>query len=59
MRSPHIAGNEVLMPPFEGIGLEMHESPYLRGNSPARLEPGNTFSNEPGSRPFPTATMRR
>ncbi|KAG8901574.1 hypothetical protein FRB99_005207 [Tulasnella sp. 403] len=31
-----------------GIGLELHESPYLRGGNPDALEIGNTFSVEPG-----------
>ncbi|KAG8984572.1 hypothetical protein FRB93_006417 [Tulasnella sp. JGI-2019a] len=31
-----------------GIGLEMHESPYLRGGYKKEIEIGNTFSNEPG-----------
>jgi len=31
-----------------GIGLEGHESPYLRGGSNDIIEIGNTFSNEPG-----------
>ncbi|KAG8979305.1 hypothetical protein FRB90_008109, partial [Tulasnella sp. 427] len=30
-----------------GIGLDLHESPYLRGDSQDPLEIGNTFSNEP------------
>ena len=31
-----------------GIGLEGHEWPYLVGKSDVVLEPGMTFSNEPG-----------
>ena len=31
-----------------GIGLEGHESPYLVGSNHDQIEPGNTFSNEPG-----------
>jgi len=31
-----------------GIGLEGHESPYLRGGNDAIISVGNTFSNEPG-----------
>ncbi|KAH9966418.1 peptidase M24 [Russula dissimulans] len=31
-----------------GIGLEGHESPYLRGGSNDIIEIGHTFSNEPG-----------
>lgn len=31
-----------------GIGLDGHEHPYLVGNSDTVLEPGMTFSNEPG-----------
>jgi Xaa-Pro dipeptidase len=31
-----------------GIGLEGHEEPYFDGGSEVRLEPGMTFSNEPG-----------
>ncbi|HEX7117542.1 MAG TPA: Xaa-Pro peptidase family protein [Longimicrobiales bacterium] len=31
-----------------GIGLEGHEWPYLVGNSDVVLEPGMTFSDEPG-----------
>lgn len=31
-----------------GIGLDMHESPYLVGGNHATLKPGMTFSDEPG-----------
>jgi Xaa-Pro aminopeptidase len=31
-----------------GIGLDIHEHPYLVHNSKTVLEPGMTFSNEPG-----------
>ncbi|KIY43628.1 Creatinase/aminopeptidase [Fistulina hepatica ATCC 64428] len=31
-----------------GIGLEGHESPYLRGGSDSILKSGHTFSDEPG-----------
>jgi Xaa-Pro dipeptidase len=31
-----------------GIGMEVHEAPYLVRGSEQRLEPGNTMSNEPG-----------
>lgn len=31
-----------------GIGLDIHEPPYLVGNNQARLAEGNVFSNEPG-----------
>lgn len=31
-----------------GIGLQVHESPYLRGGNDVVLSPGNVFSNEPG-----------
>ncbi|KAJ7273204.1 Creatinase/aminopeptidase [Mycena rebaudengoi] len=31
-----------------GIGLEVHEQPYLNGGSKSILETGHTFSNEPG-----------
>ena len=31
-----------------GIGLEGHESPYLRGGSDDVILSGHTFSNEPG-----------
>src|SRR5690606_14168449 len=31
-----------------GIGLEGHEWPYLVGNSKVVLEPGMSFSDEPG-----------
>jgi hypothetical protein len=34
--------------PLIGIGLEGHESPYLRGGSDVVIEVGHTFSNEPG-----------
>ena len=33
---------------YSGIGLQMHETPYLRGGNNIRLSIGNTFSNEPG-----------
>ena len=33
---------------WQGIGLEEHESPYLRGGSDDIIETGHTFSNEPG-----------
>jgi len=31
-----------------GIGLQVHESPYLQGGNDVVLSPGNVFSNEPG-----------
>jgi len=31
-----------------GIGLEVHEAPYLRGGSSDIIRPGHTFSDEPG-----------
>jgi Xaa-Pro dipeptidase len=31
-----------------GIGMEVHEAPYLVRGAEHRLEPGNTMSNEPG-----------
>ncbi|KAG8955263.1 hypothetical protein FRC03_011237 [Tulasnella sp. 419] len=31
-----------------GIGMELHESPYLRGGNDVPLASGNTFSDEPG-----------
>ncbi|MGH2625871.1 MAG: M24 family metallopeptidase [Anaerolineales bacterium] len=31
-----------------GLGLEAHEPPYLRGDNPLTLEPGMTFTVEPG-----------
>lgn len=31
-----------------GIGLEGHEQPYLRGGTDNVIQPGHTFSNEPG-----------
>ncbi|PFH50072.1 hypothetical protein AMATHDRAFT_4319 [Amanita thiersii Skay4041] len=31
-----------------GIGLEVHEQPYLRGGSEVILKSGHTFSDEPG-----------
>lgn len=31
-----------------GIGLEVHEDPYLRGGSADVIATGHTFSNEPG-----------
>jgi Xaa-Pro dipeptidase len=31
-----------------GIGLDGHEPPYFDGGDPTPLEPGMTFSNEPG-----------
>jgi Xaa-Pro dipeptidase len=31
-----------------GIGLQVHEPPYLRQGNPQILEPGMTMSNEPG-----------
>jgi Xaa-Pro aminopeptidase len=33
---------------FPGIGLEVHEAPYLNGGSETILQVGNAFSNEPG-----------
>ncbi|KAG8929632.1 hypothetical protein FRC02_005297 [Tulasnella sp. 418] len=32
-----------------GIGMELHESPYLRGGNDVPLASGNTFSDEPGT----------
>ena len=37
--------DDVLKP---GIGLEMHEEPYLRGGTDDIISPGHTFSDEPG-----------
>ena len=31
-----------------GLGLEVHEDPYIRAGSPLLLEPGMTFTVEPG-----------
>jgi Xaa-Pro aminopeptidase len=31
-----------------GIGMEMHEAPWISGDSPTLLEPGMAFSVEPG-----------
>ena len=31
-----------------GLGMEGHEDPYIRGDSPLPLQPGNTFTIEPG-----------
>jgi Xaa-Pro dipeptidase len=31
-----------------GIGMEAHEPPYIRGDNPQALEPGMTFTVEPG-----------
>jgi Metallopeptidase family M24 len=31
-----------------GIGMQMHESPYLRGGSKDIILTGHTFSDEPG-----------
>ncbi len=31
-----------------GVGLEIHEQPYIVGNNALRLEPGMVFSDEPG-----------
>jgi Xaa-Pro dipeptidase len=31
-----------------GIGVEAHEAPYIRGDNVQRLEPGMTFTVEPG-----------
>jgi Xaa-Pro aminopeptidase len=31
-----------------GVGMEAHESPYIRSGNPELLEPGMTFTVEPG-----------
>ncbi len=31
-----------------GLGMEGHEAPYMRGGNPMLLEPGMTFTVEPG-----------
>jgi len=31
-----------------GIGLQMHEAPYLRGGNGVKFLIGNDFSNKPG-----------
>ena len=31
-----------------GIGLEVHEDPYLRGGNDLIIKTGHTFSDEPG-----------
>jgi Xaa-Pro aminopeptidase len=33
---------------YIGIGLEVHEGPYLNGGSEDVLDTGHTFSDEPG-----------
>ncbi|CAG8728716.1 4934_t:CDS:2, partial [Acaulospora colombiana] len=33
---------------FIGIGIQIHEAPYLRGGNDVALAKGNVFSNEPG-----------
>lgn len=33
---------------YLGIGLEVHEGPYLRGGTDDVIKSGHTFSNEPG-----------
>ena len=39
---------ELVLTSYLGIGLQMHETPYLRGGNNVRLSIGNAFSNEPG-----------
>lgn len=39
---------ELALTGYSGIGLQVHEAPYLRGGNNVRLSIGNTFSNEPG-----------
>jgi Xaa-Pro aminopeptidase len=36
-----------------GIGLEVHEDPYIVQGNPELLQPGNAFSVEPGIYPGP------
>ena len=31
-----------------GVGLEIHEAPYIRDGNPMLLRPGMTFTIEPG-----------
>jgi Xaa-Pro dipeptidase len=31
-----------------GLGMQGHEEPYVRGDNPQKLEPGMTFTIEPG-----------
>jgi Xaa-Pro aminopeptidase len=33
---------------LSGIGLEVHEAPYLNGGNDVILQQGHAFSNEPG-----------
>jgi Xaa-Pro aminopeptidase len=40
--------SSVDFPQNAGIGLEVHEDPYLNGGSKTVLETGHAFSNEPG-----------
>ena len=40
---------ELVLTGYAGIGLQMHETPYLHGGNSARLSIGDAFSNEPGT----------
>ena len=39
---------ELVLTGYSGIGLQIHESPYLCGGNSVRLSIRNGFSNEPG-----------
>src|SRR5258707_14380741 len=39
---------EPVLTSYSGIGIQMHETPYLRGGNNVTLSIGNAFSNEPG-----------
>lgn len=39
---------ELVVTSYSGIGIQMHETPYLRGGNNVTLSIGNAFSNEPG-----------
>jgi len=39
---------ELVLTGYSGIGLQMHEAPYLRGGNSVRPSIRNAFSNEPG-----------
>jgi len=48
-KSARACADDVSYPRAPGIGLEVHEHPYLNGgNTQQALLPGETFSNEPG-----------
>jgi hypothetical protein len=47
-KHPFVVEEKILSACLQGIGLEGHEAPYLRGGADDIIVTGHSFSNEPG-----------